>query len=215
MSKQSHLNAATNRFGLNKKKRVGDLNEAITIASPFSEKDWEDFYFRNIHSHGDLETLGRELFSRVTDTILPEVQSISESDCISYIRDLVITKTYEGRKARYEIFHSILLTETGKDFKFLPDEADKNPEDWRPKSFQIDYYCEGNGAVPFIGIKACPHSMLLSGDLFVVKARDEIAQTHQEWEDKGFGRLFVLYFNATRSGTTIANPEALEEIRQL
>jgi hypothetical protein len=215
MSKQMHLNHAMNLFGLNKKRNIGDLNTAISIAAPFTETDWEAYYYVQILTRQKLDEIGSDLYRRIRETILPEVQSITESDCKAYMKDLVITKTFEGRKARYEIFHGLLLEATGKEFKFLPDEAQHNPEDWRPRTFRIDYYFEGNDTSPLVGIKVCPHSMAFSADLFVAQARQEIEQTHRDWEDKGAGRFFILYYQIDRRGVQLSNPEILDEIRDL
>jgi MjaI restriction endonuclease len=215
MSKQMHLNHAVNLFGLNKKKNVGDLNTAISVASPFTEAAWETYYYDNVMSKESLMKLGSELFRKIREVILPEIQSISEADCKAYINDLVITKTFAGRRARYEIFHGLLLEATGKEFKFLPDEAEHNPQDWRPRTFKIDYYFPGDDSTPLIGIKVCPQTMASSRDLFVVQARQEIERDHQEWEEKEAGRFFILYYTADRQGIQIANPAVLAEIRDL
>ncbi len=218
MGKQIHLNAATNRFQLNQKKAVGDVSVLISMASPYTEKDWEEYYFSHSKSRKEVEDLGSRLFTRIQDTILPEIKSISEQDCKDYIKDLLIKKTFEGRKARYQILYGQLFGETGKSFKFLPNDANewpKNAEDWRIRTFHIDYFHYDVDADLLIGIKVCPQSMALSSDPTVVQARRGIEQTHHEWEQKEAGRFFILYYVGDKDQARIINTEVLLEIRDL
>lgn len=218
MGKDIHLNAATNRFGLNKKRSVGDLNTLIAIASPHEQSDWEEYYFEHGRSRQEIDGLGTALYRRLQDTILPEIRSITEDDCKSYIKDLVIGKTFQGRRARYDILRGELLRDTGKDFKFLPDDSAQwppNAQDWRQRTFCIDYFHYDEDIDLLIGVKVCPESMAQSTDPTVVRARQHIQETHREWQDKGWGRLFILYYTGDKNQWTIANKQVVAEIADL
>ena len=48
MAKEWILNMATNRWGLNKKDRVGPVSQWIRECNPKSIKDWEKFYYNKL-----------------------------------------------------------------------------------------------------------------------------------------------------------------------
>ena len=85
-----------NRFQLNFKRNVGAVSEEIRKCSPKSVKEWEDYYFSNVRPKEHIEDLGRKLYVKITEVIAAEVDQISEDDCIQYMFDLVINRTFDG-----------------------------------------------------------------------------------------------------------------------
>lgn len=211
MGKEYHLNAAVNRFGFNKKKYVGNLNELISRAAPLELTQWAEFYTTEVHSAEEISNIGKELFNRIQTVIVPEIQSITEEDCQQYLQDLVIDKTFEGHRTRFEILQNDLLRLTGKQFSFLPDHR----EDWRFRTYRIDYYHLDTDRDLLVGMKACPYSMATSQDPAVRRALKEIQETHREAEEKKAGHFFILYYTGTSTNYRIQNPEMLDEIRML
>ncbi len=49
MAKEWILNSAINRWGLQKKRKVGAVSEEIRKCSPKDVKDWEEYYFKNVY----------------------------------------------------------------------------------------------------------------------------------------------------------------------
>ena len=208
MAKKTHLNSAVTRFKFNQKPHIGDINGAISLATPLTEQEWSDFYFQNVKSESELDRIGSELYRKISDVVLPEISSITEEDCKEYMRELVIKKSFEGHRTRYIILNSELIKKTGKDFRFLPD----YPNDYKFRTYAIDYYHLDETKDLLIGIKVQPFSITKSQEPHVKKALQEIQQTHKEWEDKEAGRFFILYYSGAKENYTIHNEEILEEI---
>jgi hypothetical protein len=107
MAKEWILNMATNRWGLNKKDSVGPVSEWIRECSPKTVNEWEIFYFNklkefltlknvNFEPYEYLEYLGKKLYIKITEVIRAEIEEVSENDCVEYIYNLVINRTFEG-----------------------------------------------------------------------------------------------------------------------
>ncbi len=124
MAREWILNMATNRWGLNKKTSVGPVSEWIREASPKSLDEWEKEYYKRLEekireeenkkkkprflsADEYLEELGKELFARIKNQIKSEVEEVTEEDCIKYIKELVIKRTFEGYETEKEIVYNI------------------------------------------------------------------------------------------------------------
>ncbi len=107
MAKEWILNMATNRWGLNKKESVGPVAEWIRECAPKDVKEWKEFYFRKLSEFLSkkgirlkpdeyLGHLGKKLYIKITEVIRAEIDEVDEEDCIDYIYNLVIERTFEG-----------------------------------------------------------------------------------------------------------------------
>ena len=96
MAKEWILNSATNRFQMNFKRNVGAVSEEIRKCAPKTIKDWEGYYFKNVKPKEHIVDLGKKLYVKITEVIASEVEAITEKDCIAYIFDLVIKRTFDG-----------------------------------------------------------------------------------------------------------------------
>ena len=123
MAKEWILNIATNRWGLNQKKNVGPVSQWIRECGPKSLEEWENFYYQklakmlktkgiNLEPQEHLTELGRRLYVKISEVLKAEIEEVEEEDCIQYIRNLVINRTYEGYKTEintiYEQLQKIL-----------------------------------------------------------------------------------------------------------
>jgi hypothetical protein len=55
-----------------------------------------------------LEYLGRKLYTKITEVIRAEIDEVSEEDCVSYIYNLVINRTFEGYQTEVETIYKLL-----------------------------------------------------------------------------------------------------------
>ncbi len=102
-TKEFVLNYAMNRWQLNFKKNVGPTSELIRSCAPHNFEEWKQYYFNHGKSESHIEKLGKILYEKIS-TVLPEeerfhpnlLKSISEQDCIDYMFDVVLRRTYEG-----------------------------------------------------------------------------------------------------------------------
>ncbi|MGC8699358.1 MAG: MjaI family restriction endonuclease, partial [Candidatus Acidifodinimicrobium sp.] len=96
MPKEWILNSATNRFQLNFSRNVGKVAEEIRKCAPKDKKEWEEYYYKNVRPKEHLIELGRKLYVKITEVLASEIEEITEEDCINYIINLVIDRTYDG-----------------------------------------------------------------------------------------------------------------------
>ena len=71
MGKDFHLNSIINRFGFNKRKKVGDITELISRAMPLHLQEWEEFYYKNGRSKEVIENMTRGQGLQILYACLP------------------------------------------------------------------------------------------------------------------------------------------------
>ena len=96
MAKEWILNSAMNRFQLNFKRNVGPTSESIRQCEPKTIDEWREYYFAKVRSREHIIELGKRLYIKITEVIRAEVEDISEQDCIDYMLQLVIERTFDG-----------------------------------------------------------------------------------------------------------------------
>ena len=81
-----------------------------------------------------IEELGKKLYTKITEIIKYEVNDISEEDCINYMVQLVIDRTYEGYKTEIDTIYGQLENILSLKIKPASDEWDRK--------FNVDFYFE-------------------------------------------------------------------------
>lgn len=72
------------------------MAEEIRKCAPKTLLEWSKYYFENVRSKKHIEELGKKLFIKITEVISSEVEEISEEDCINYMLEMVINRTFDG-----------------------------------------------------------------------------------------------------------------------
>ena len=132
MPKEWILNSATNRFQLNFKRNVGAVSEAIRKSTPKNLDEWRDYYFRNVKPKEHIEELGRKLYVKITEVIASEVEEVTEGDCIQYMLQLVINRTYDGYTTEIRTVYGQLQSLLGVKIEPASDEWDR--------LFNVDFF---------------------------------------------------------------------------
>lgn len=96
MPKEWILNQANMRWQLNRPRHVGHVAEEIRKCSPKTLEDWKSYYFKNVRSKGQLEEIGKKLYIKVTEVCKAEIEQLTEEDCINFVIELVINRTFDG-----------------------------------------------------------------------------------------------------------------------
>jgi hypothetical protein len=146
MAKEWILNQANMRWGLTKKNKVGPVSELIRKCSPKSLKEWEEYYFKNVYSKQYLEELGRRLYIKITEVCQAEIESITEEDCIDFIINLVIGRTYDGYQSEIQTIYGQLQEALGVKVEPAPDEWDRG--------YNVDFFIKVKEK--YIGIQIKP-----------------------------------------------------------
>lgn len=203
MAKEWILNSATNRFQLNFKRNVGATSEAIRKCAPKSLAEWQEYYFANVKSQEHIIELGKKLYVKITEVLVAEIDEITEEDCINYIKELVIDRTYDGYvreiKTIYEQLQDILKV------KITP-----APDEW-DRLFNVDFYIQVNDK--YIGLQIKPVSQV-SSIPEIYKEKGIQHKSHIEFTQKYGGQVFYLYSCKSGDKKIIVNTEVIGEIQQ-
>ncbi len=203
MAKEWILNSATNRFQLNFKRNVGPVSEEIRKCAPKTIKEWQDYYFKNVRPKEHLIDLGKKLYIKITEVLVSEIDQITEEDCINYIFNLVINRTFDGymteRKTIYEQLQDILKVK-----------IEPAPDKW-DRLFNVDFFIKINGK--YIGLQIKPAGGV-SHISQIFKERQLQEATHKKFTNKYGGKVFYVISIKEGGKKKIYNTEVIEEIRK-
>ncbi len=213
MAKEWILNIATNRWGLNKKESVGPVSEWIRECDPKNIEEWKEFYFKklkeflskkgiNFEPSEYLEYLGKKLYTKITEVIRAEIDEVSEEDCMNYIYNLVIDRTFQGYQTEINTIYKFLQKELNIEIKPAPDEWDR--------LYNIDFYIEIKGK--YIGLQIKPITYNQTPEIY--KWKEWLSKTHQDFERKFKGKVFIVFSTKKGDKKEIYNKEVVEEIKR-
>lgn len=203
MAKEWVLNSATNRFQLNFKRNVGATSEAIRKCAPKSLEEWQNYYFENIYSQDHIVELGKKLYIKITEVLVAEIDEITEEDCINYIKELVIDRTYDGYVREIKTIYEQLQYELNTKITPAPDEWDR--------LYNVDFYIEIKGK--YIGLQIKPVSNI-SSIPEIYKEKGIQHSTHKKFTEKYGGNVFYLYSCKSGEKKIIVNTDVIDEIKQ-
>jgi len=107
--KERVLNYACQTYQLSRPNKVGAVMALIRECQPQTIQEWEQWYFENAKTdgknsfkitHESLTELGERLYDKITEVVIPEweeaFKQLTKQDCIDYIYNLTINRTYDG-----------------------------------------------------------------------------------------------------------------------
>jgi len=202
MAKEWILNQANMRWGLTKKNKVGAVSDEIRKCAPKSIKEWEEHYYKSVYPKSHLEQLGRRLYIKITEVCQAEIESIAERDCIDFIINLVINRTFDGYQSEIQTIYGQLQQALGVKVKPAPDEWDRG--------YNVDFFIKVKEK--YIGLQIKP-----AGYAYITQIINELEfqkSTHQKFTAKYGGQVFYIISVKKDKGKVIYNPEVIEEIRK-
>jgi hypothetical protein len=203
MAKEWILNSAMNRFQLNFKKNVGPTSESIRKCSPKSLEEWREYYFRNVKPKEVIVELGRKLYVKITEVIHSEVAEVTEQDCIDYMIQLVIDRTYDGYQTEIQKIYGQLQ-------KILNIPVQPAPDEW-DRLFNVDFYIRIEDK--YIGLQIKPiNSGIQLPEIF--KEYNLQAESHQKFTEVFGGKVFYLFSEKVGERKEIKNKDVIDEIRK-
>jgi hypothetical protein len=203
MAKEWILNSAMNRFQLNFSRNVGKVSEEIRKCSPRTVEDWEIYYYRNVKSKEHLIGLGRKLYIKITEILQAEIEEVTEEDCIDYIINLVISRTFDGYNTEKTTIYGQLQALLGVNIEPAPDEWDR--------LYNVDFFIKINDK--FIGLQIKPASGV-SHIPQIYQERTQQARTHEAFFSKFGGKVFYVISIKEGGKKTIYNKDVIDEIRE-
>lgn len=203
MAKEWILNSAMNRFQLNFKRNVGATSEAIRKCSPKTVDEWRDYYFANVRPLSHIEELGKKLYTKITEVIQSEIEDVTEKDCIEYLVNMVIDRTFDGYMTEISTIYGQLEKILGLKIEPAPDEWDRH--------YNVDFYITINGKSIGLQIKPVNEGIQLPE---IFKERDIQARTHQKFTATYGGKVFYIFSAKVNGKKVIMNTEVIDEIQE-
>lgn len=208
--KERVLNYACQTYQLSRPNKVGAVMALIRECQPNSFEEWEQWYFLNAHTSGkkptkitneSLRELGERLYAKITEIVIPEWESafreLTEQDCIDYIYNLTINRTYDG----YLREKSVINDGLAKLFPYLVfEESDPDLD----HAGDIDYVAKvGNAS---IGIQIKP--ITASANFGSYSLTERMKASFESFKEQYGGNVFVVF---SLDGE-IANKEVVQQI---
>lgn len=203
MAKEWILNSAMNRFQLNFKRNVGPTSESIRKCSPKTLEEQREYYFSNVKPKEHIEELGKKLYVKITEVIQSEVADVTEQDCIDYMMQLVIDRTFDGYMTEIQTIYGQLQNILKIPIQSAPDEWDR--------LFNVDFFIQIGEQ--YIGLQIKPvNSGIQLPEIF--KEYSLQAETHKKFTEVFGGKVFYLFSSKIGDKKEIQNKEVIDEIKQ-
>lgn len=194
-TKEFLLNYTNRRWGLTKTTKVGEVMSLIRQCQPKSFEEWESWYFRNASTNTKepikvtkeiLAELGERLFSKLKETVIPQIteaiRTLTIDDCIEYVYQLTIYRTYDG----YLTEKSVVFDNLAKVFKEVIFE-ESDPE--LDHSGDIDFI--GKVGDKAFGLQIKPVTANANLGSYDVSAR--MQGSFRYFQDRYGGQVFIVY----------------------
>ena len=205
------LNDAINRWGLNKANSVGPTSDLIRQCSPRSFEEWESYYFDNARqkkrsgiriTKQHLTELGRKLYIKLSEVIQAELDRVTEEECIDYVYNLVLNRTYEG-------YWSEIQTIYGQLQRALDVEVEPAPDEW-DRGYNVDFFIKVKDKYIGLQIKPAGYAYITQ----IIKELEFQKKTHEKFTAKYGGKVFYVISVKEGNKKVIYNQDVIEEIRK-
>jgi MjaI restriction endonuclease len=202
MPKEWILNSVMNRFQLNFKRNVGATSESIRKCSPKTLVEWEEYYFKNVKPKEHIAELGKKLYVKITEVVQSELDDITEQDCIDYMVNLVINRTFDGYMTEIETIYGQLE-------KILEIKIEPAPDEW-DRLFNVDFYIKIGEKYLGLQIKPVNEGIQLP-EIYKERAIQE--ETHLKFTEVFGGKVFYVFSAKINGKKEIVNKEIIDEIK--
>jgi hypothetical protein len=192
--------------------KVGEVMALIRECQPRTYEEWTRWYFENAYTRTKnpqkvteevLRELGQRLFAKLKEIVVPQLkdamQTLNIQDCVDYVYNLTINRTYDGYLTEKSVVNDNLARKfTGVVFE------ESNPE--LDHAGDIDYV--GKVGDRAFGIQIKPVTANANLGDYSITARME--ESFRSFEEEYGGRVFVVYSINDR----IVNENIYEEIEK-
>jgi hypothetical protein len=193
--KEKVLNYATQTYQLSRPNKVGTVMALIRECQPKTIQDWEKWYFANARTDGkiptkitkeSLEELGERLFVKIKEIVIPEwteaFNQLTLQDCIDYIHNLTINRTFDGFIREKSVIEDN-LAKTFANVKFV--ESDPQLD----HAGDIDYL--GWVGKKAFGIQIKP--VTAKANFGNYSATERMKASFNDFEEKFGGQVFIVF----------------------
>ena len=183
----------------------------IRDCQPASFEEWESWYFGNAYTAGknptkitaeSLKELGERLYAKITEVVIPEWESafreLTEQDCIDYIYNLTINRTYDGYMREKSVINDGLA-------KIFPDIQFEESDPQLDHAGDIDYIAKVGGQA--IGIQIKP--IMANTNFGGYSLTERMKASFEAFREQYGGNVFIVF---SLDGE-IANKDVVEQIK--
>jgi len=202
MAKEWILNGANMRWRLTRKNQVGAVSDEIRKCSPKLLEDWESYYYKNVYSKDHLIELGKKLYTKVTEVLQAEIEGITEEDCVNFIVNLVINRTFDG-------YNTEKLTIYGQLQDILGIKIEPAPDEW-DRLYNVDFFIKIKDRYIGLQIKPAGYAYITQ----IINERIQQQATHKKFSAKYGGKLFYVISIKEGDKKKIYNTEVIDEIKE-
>lgn len=211
-NKEFLLNYGNRRWGLTKTAKVGEVMALIRKCQPSSFKGWENWYFENAYTKTKapikvtkeiLRELGERLYSKITETVVPEIKeaikTLTINDCIDFVYQVTLHRTYDGFFEEKSVVNDVLV-------KKFPNVKFKESDPQLDHAGDIDYL--GVIGEKAFGLQIKPITVNANLGNYDISAR--MQQSFKSFEEQYGGKVFIIM----SVDGQIANQEVLQAIEK-
>lgn len=216
-NKEFLLNYVNRRWGLTKTTKVGAVMSLIRECQPVTFDEWKSWYFENAYTKTKqpikvtkeiLIELGERLHAKFREIVIPQLKeamnTITLQDCIDYICQLTINRTYDGFLTEKSVVNDNLS-------KKFPEIIFEETDPELDHAGDIDYLGKVNDKSFGIQIKPVTANANLGN--YDITARME--ESFRTFEERFGGKVFIIFsINDKIVNTDIYN-DIEEEINRL
>ncbi len=182
----------------------------IRQCQPTSFTEWEEWYFNNAYTDGknvikinrdSLTELGERLYAKIVEFVIPEwnaaFRELTKQDCIDYIYNLTLNRTYDGYVLEKSVVNDVLS-------KIFPDISFEETDPTSDHAGDVDYIAKvGQYA---IGIQVKP--ITANANFGGYSLTERMRSNFESFKEQFGGKVFVV---CSLKGE-IANKEIIEQI---
>lgn len=208
--KEKVLNYATQTYQLSRPNKVGAVMSLIRECQPQSITEWEKWYFEHAVTDGkqvnritqsDMEELGERLYKAIKEKVIPEWEAafnnLTREDCIAYIYNLTINRTFDGYLREKSVIYDGLA-------KIFPDIRFEESPPELDHTGDVDYL--GYVGEKAFGIQIKPTTAKANFGNYSVSER--MKNSFAAFQADFSGKVFIVF---SLDGE-IGNPEIIQEI---
>lgn len=137
-------------------------------------------YYKNVFPKEHLIEIGKKLYVKISEVLRAEIDEISEEDCINYVINLVINRTFDGyiteKKTIYEQLQDLL------NIKIEP-----APDEW-DRLFNVDFFIKVRDKYIGLQIKPAGYAFIPQ----IINERINQEKTHKKFTSKYGGKVFYV-----------------------
>jgi hypothetical protein len=212
--KEKVLNYACQTYQLSRPNKVGPVMALIRECQPKTFEEWEAWYFEHAYTKGrsgqafkitraSLDELGERLYEKITQVVIPEwteaFRQITLEDCIAYIYNLTIQRTFDGYLREKSVVNDYLA-------KHFPEVKFEESAAELDHAGDIDYL--GWVGAQAFGIQIKPVTARSNFGNYSIS--DRMRASFQDFTDRFGGKVFIVF---SLDGE-VAHPTVLGEIAE-